>query len=411
MYKKIITLFLLLDVSFFYLLPIGKLSKGIVGNYQKLAVVILIGISFILYFNSLFNKKRYLFNWEVKSLIILFIYEFFVSAFKYQQGIISLIITSNHYLVIIGYFLICYCIENENGIEKIEKRIMYIAVILSILFLIQYIFYNIKAEFFLYINTDRAVNSMRFGNIRIYENGYLPGFASVLAFGSLFSKRNSNKKIAMVTLGLCNLEIILISKNRMVLLMVILSYIYMIFTKYKKNIIKKIFVIMITLMGLYFIFRIPAVNEFVDSISLNDTSIIIRGGAISYYIEQLKNNLLLGTGFINPIENTEWYYMVRGGGGIFFKDDIGILGSIHTFGVIFIVWYGGVIVKMKKVLTNRKEYIRKGLYVEIYGICFFCIIGSIVMNPFDVQRIVLFPFILAMVDFLWKIEVDKNKIM
>lgn len=400
MYKKFIYLLLLLDLSFFYIIPINELSRGAISNYQKIGVVIVGIIATLIYFKRLFKEKRYLFYNNLLFLGCLFICEIFLSALMYAQGIRPLITVSNHYIIVIAYFIICYYMDKNNGIAKLEKIILNFSIILSVVLIIQYIVYNLNGELFLYIDRERAASSIRFGTIRIYESAYLPAFASVLSFGIFLKRDKVNMKILSgIAFSISFLQVILVSKNRMSLLMMTLSYIYMIFIKYDKKRIRKWVSLLSSFILIVFLLQLPSINNFISTFSLKEASITIREQAINYYVQQLSEHPIFGVGFIEPIENDKSFYEVRGNDGIFYKDDIGILGSIHTFGLFFIIWYIFLIFKIVKVLRVIRKEKKQTQYIELYGLYCFSIIGSIVMNPFDSQRIVLFPFVLAFIDY------------
>ena len=409
-YLIMIYLILMLDLSFFYLSPISSISRGIIGNYQKMGIVCFLFILVAIYSNEIFNKeKKYLFAYEIIILIILFIFRFISSYFTYNQSVLDILSVSNEYLTLLAYFIICLYLSKEKKIINLEYILLKASTLLAGLMIVQYIVYNFTNKLFLYIDKEVTLNSIRYGSIRIYENDYLFIFIAVLSFGIFLNNKKDNIKLILTAFVLSMLQIIFISKSRMGLIMVILSCIYMIFKKYKNNRIKQIILGFISLIVIIGFIQIPAINQALTSINLKDDSLRTRIHAIEFYGKQLEDNKLLGVGFIKPIEGDESYYMVKGKNGLFYKCDMGIFGSIHTFGIVFIIWYFIVINKIRRVLKYISKQKKEKEFIEIYGISFLTIVGSIAMNPFDAQRVVIYSFILGLIDYSYKIVKKENE--
>lgn len=401
MYKLIIYIMLLLDLCFFFIIPLPGMLGSIINNYQKIGLSSFIIVTTLILSKYIFKNKAYFFSKNMFWLVLILFSEGILSLFRYDQGIKSILSNSNHYFVIIGYFIIVsYIRNNEYDIEKLEKIIIKIAIILSSVMIIQYIVYSIGGIMFLNIDKQRAISSIRFGSIRIYEAAYFPVFSMVIAIGIFLKSDNWNKmkKLSAICIVTTLTQLLMISKGRMLFVLSILSFIYMMLIKYNNKKIKKYIMIIVVGIIIIIVSKVPVVNEFLSSINNKDYSLLTRVDAMNYYYNQIKESPLLGTGFIEAIEGEDSYYIVRGPNGMFYKDDMGVLGIINTLGIIGAVWYVFIIIKIIKILfiiKNRKEEMR---YLELYGLFILIIIGTVVMNPFDSQRISTFPIFISLVE-------------
>ena len=401
MNKILIYMILLIDLCFFYLIPRPGIIGSLVNNYQKIGLTLFIVISISLVSKKIFKNNKYLFMVNIFNLLLLITGEIVISYIRFGQSPKSLLATSNHYIIIIAYFLIYYYLnENNNRLEALEIILIKFISTISIILLIQYIVYNFTGILFLNIDKQRTISSIRFGSIRIYEGGYLPIFGIVLSFGILLKRHKSLKiqKMSMVCLIASLMHLIFVSKSRMGLVMAGLSCGFMILRLYSKNRVKKYTFMMLFVVILFIMVRLSFINQFITSINMKDYSLLTRIDAIEYYSEQLKENIFLGLGFIEPIEGDSSYYFVKGPSGMYYKDDMGLLGLVHTFGIVGLCWYTFMIIKVCKVLILLRRQNMQQNYIELYGMTFLVFAGSIVMNPFDPQRIVVFPFLLALID-------------
>lgn len=412
MVKLIIYMILLIDLCFFYLIPRPGIIGSIINNYQKIGLSIFIIITSLIISKKIFKDKKYLFLSNIVTFIILVILEVFLSYMRYGQNGKSLLATSNHYIVIIAYFIIyLYESKKENKKEALKDILIKFITIISLIILAQFIIYNISGILFLNIDKQRAISSMRYGTIRIYESSYLPVVGIVLSFGTLLKNNNSLdvKRRSIICLVASFFNLLFVSKGRMALMMAILSCIYMTLKLYSNNKIKKYLFIIILIISTLIFIKIPFINEIITSLNMKDYSLITRVEALEYYMQQLKENLFLGIGFIEAIEGDYSFYFVKGPYGMFYKDDMGIFGMLHTFGFVGIIWYIMLVMKIFKILSIISKNSMKSEYIELYGMVFLVFVGAFVMNPFDPQRIIVFPFLLALIDSAYR-EVSYKKL-
>lgn len=396
MYKIIIALIILLDTSFLYLIPISDISNGIIGYYQKMGLSCFAILISLLLINKIFKKEnKYIFQNNILVLFVMVLIQIVVSKLIYNQGFSALLSMSNQYILLILYFFFTYYISYKNNREKFENITIKFLLILSILMLVQYIIYIKTGNLFLSIKLGT-----RYGSIRVYESDYFFTFGAVLTFGLFLNRKNRllNKKLLFFVFILCCIEVIFVSKSRMGLLVAILSCLFMIILKYRNNIIKKLGVLIACVVLFFVLMQIPSFNNAFSTINSNDSSLLTRGKAIEYYLSQFIEKPILGVGFIKPIENDESYYIVRGEQGKFYKEDLGIFSNVLTLGIIFIPWYLILVRKILKILLIIYRRGKEKNCLEIYGMFFAMILGSIVMNPFDPQRILVFTIFIAFMD-------------
>lgn len=396
MYKIIIHLILLIDMSFLYLIPIESLSIGTIGYYQKTGLVMISISIIIIYSKKIFNNEvKYLFKNNILLLCFMVFISINLSKLTYNQSFLSILSVSSQYIVLITYFLINYALSKNISLKDFEVIVMKYTIILSILFIIQYIVYSVSGNLFLNIKLGT-----RYDSIRIYESDYFLVFGSILSYSNIFKLSNNSreKNISVIAFILSFIEVVFISKSRMGLIMILISCFIVSLIRYRTNLVKQTMIIFICLISALILINIPIIKKAFLSISANDTSLIIRERAFEFYGEQFKEKPLLGVGFIKPIENDYSYYLARGYNGMFYKEDMGILGSIHTLGIVFGVWYIFLCLKILKVIYILYKYKLEREFIEIFGICILVILGSIVMNPFDPQRVVVLIIFIALVE-------------
>lgn len=408
MYKVIIYLIILLDISFLYILPIESISGGFIGNYQKLGVVIFTLFIFFIFSNRIFMKgKKYLFLLHIIAFLIFFSIDFILSLYKYNQSILAIVSVSNHYLAIIIYFISMLYLFKFKDVNKLYNLIINSSIILSILFILQYYIFKFSHKFILFIDKEKFLSTVRFNESRITENDFFFIFTAVLIFGILLNKFDSkrlSKKYLILAFILNFYEILIVSKSRMGLILVISCCLITVIIKYRRNKMKQYFIVLLCLLALAFIIQIPSINKIIASISMKDYSLLTRFDAIDFYVDQLIKDPFLGVGFIKPIENDWSYYYVRGKNGMFYKSDMGILGNVHTFGLLFLIWYLSLLIKIFKIILNIFKNKKENENLELFGFFFLITVGSIFINPLDPQRIVLFSILLSIFDYKNKLN-------
>lgn len=395
--KSSIYLILIMNLSFFYLIHIP--SFIMIGNYQKMGIVLL-GIIITVLFHRILIKenKKYLFAINILFLFFLYLCEVVLSKISYTQNIKDILSASSSYLILGLYFIVAYYTSKYSKQEQIEEFLITCILLASMLMITQYIIYEYTG--FIFLNIGKAV---RYDSLRIYESDYFFVFGSVLALGMLLNDTSNkkNKYKYMLAVILSAIEIIVVSKSRTGIIMSVISCMFITFLHYKSKRLKLLNVFLIFILLITLGMKVPFINKAITSINQNDSSINVRIEAGDFYLKQIANNPIYGVGFIKPIPNDKSYSLVRGDKGLFYKSDMGILGSINSMGVVFLFWYLFLVYKIIKILFilyKRNQYSKN---LEIFGVAFLSLSGSLAMNPFDPQRVVLFPFILASIDYAY----------
>ncbi|MDM0979081.1 hypothetical protein QTJ05_14230 [Clostridium perfringens] len=326
--------------------------------------------------------------------MFLCIVEIIISKLRYDQSNISLFSVSIYYFVILIYFIISYYNVKQKEIIKIFINI---SLVLSIILIIQFVLYEKSGIAFLKINVGSV---KRFGEVRISEGAHAVALGIILSFSEIIKSRKilleSNiKNILNLILGF--IEIIFIAKTRSILVILIISIIFMLLY-HSKGISERIKIIFMIIISSIILMNSNIVKKYDNLDSEEKWSTIARKGAIEYYLDQVVEKPLFGVGIINPSESIEMHYYARGPLGIYYRDDVGIIGFLNAFGLVGLIWYISLVYKILKIISVniKKGCIRKN--IQIIGLGMFLSACSFTIIFTDPQRIYLLPFVLYMIE-------------
>ncbi|CAJ1609388.1 hypothetical protein GNF54_09030 [Clostridium perfringens] len=400
--KYFLIIIFLLENSFFYIFNLPKFILKINNEYQKILIVSLILFLIIIMH---YSGKTYKYKFKKGICFFIFIYfvEVIVSCIRYNQSIFDTILNSNYYLIILLYFPLLYFLRTSNNIKFLKNLFIYSTLILVILFIMQVYIFDFK---FLNINFDK----FRFGTLRILESSNIIVIGTIFSFFNFIQKGNS-KVLNFITFLLGFFEIIFIQKSRM--LIIILSSIFSLCLLYqnRKKKLKMIIMILVTILFACMFINSKIGVEYLNSFDSEKVSVDVRKEAIHFYLDQTKDNFILGTGFINVKNDNYDNYnefkrqLLNGYENRYYKSDVGIVGLYNTWGIsgvllyiIFIIYSIKLILKyLSKKISNIDFSI-----VSIFLLIIFSTFNSIYT---DVYRIITLPLFLAILEFFC----DENK--
>lgn len=146
---------------------------------------------------------------------------------------------------------------------------------------------------------------------------------------------------------------------------------------------------------------LPQLNTFFNTFSVDNvesgSNTSIRLEAIAYYMGYILKCPLTGQGFINAANSTELYVLLRGLGGHFYYDDIGMIGTASRFGVpgfVFQLLLLSFFWKTQNAIGDKKERI------FLIGLMSYYLLSMISLSMFDTQRIFVLAITLAVFDYL-----------
>ncbi len=392
---KILYLILaLLDISYYFI----KLFLN--TEYEKMLIALIAIISFLLMIPKLWIWKTYkkIAIYTIFFLLAISI-ELIVSFFKYplQNVNISNLISSSFYLFIpLLYMPLLYVFEKSDGYEGILNILSYIAVTWFIILIFQVIWYEAGGNFFL----KNISGNVRFFTIRI-KIGNINTFLIFYSVRQLLMHKKQNRLIdyLVVILGISSL--CLIQQTRTVIIATIVAVVFMIMANIKSssNYVIGIGIVVLIMGG---ICAVGIFDTFVRSFSLNGNegfSTLNRLNEYSYYWKLFWKNKVFGFGFIPPWRTNPYYNIRAGISGVYFTDDVGIVGMLAQFGLLstffFVGWFCNVVARIIKHYRKHES----SNYLLSVGLTVFVFISMVSVFVMDQQRIIFMAFYIAIIEY------------
>lgn len=401
--EKLIILILLVETKFIYLIPVPSFISKINNAHQKIIVVMIIITIVLLLSTKLLNQRYMIFTPVVLIFIGIYIIEIMLSYTNYDQGVLNAFIASNYYLIPISYFIYSYYFRRDNGLEKFKNIFINFTIVLSILFLIQYILINFNIKF-LQIDFEQV----RFGDLRIYESGnHFIKLGLIFASSNILSSRYNKKDI--ITVALCTFNMIFIAKGRMAMIVIFISLLSMIMYKNKNDIVKFISTMVILIIIGILALQTDIAKTYIEASKVVDASYTNRTKTIDMYIEQISKNPIWGMGFIRDMEDSESTKLLTGPMGTYTRTDVGIIGFTNCFGLVGFIWYIGFIFSSIFYIIKIKKIVNKEENLDLIGILVMIIVSSISLIVTDASRIFLVPIFMANIDCLYYKNIIKNE--
>lgn len=354
----------------------------------------------ILIIEKLINEKRFIFSNLIFCLFLICFIEMIKSVYNYNISLLQVIENSSYILIVLSYYIFAYSIRTLNK-NIVLNIFMIFVLILSTILLFQYYLYD-KIGFFIYIER----HDFRFGSLRMTQGEGIINIIIIIAFGQILNnnKYKWNQIISYLTFFIGLAELILVQKTRYAILCVVVSCIIMIFIKNIKRFLTFIILFSILALLYFFIKNTTFYDQYISSLSNSEGSLMTRNLEIQFYLDQFKDHKTFGMGF-TPENST----IKSGFFGSYFRDDVGIVGLLNTFGIVGFVWYilmlgKSILIILKSISLNTIKY-----SYECLGLIIFVILTSATLIITDPQRIVGLPIFFALLDYLYYVSQDKAK--
>ena len=170
----------------------------------------------------------------------------------------------------------------------------------------------------------------------------------------------------------------------------------MIFYKYRQDILRETVISIIILIIAIMVLQTSLAKEYIDSFRVIDASYTARISATEMYLEQLYEKPIFGVGFIRDMENSEIVTLLRGSNGTYTRTDVGIIGFANCFGIVGLIWYIYVCIKMLRYIIKIESKCRGN--IELIGIYIFIILNSATLIVMDAGRIIILPIFMSMIN-------------
>ena len=387
---------LLIENCFFYLIDIPE----ILSPYMSYFIKVLLGfLSLCIFIMVFFTKKtqRYLSTYKsflYKYIAVCLFSVLIIIFLTYASGLASFktaFLNSCSYFTFLLCFPILLSMKNDKEVERVFDVINIFTLIVYVLVIIQSFLYNNQGVIILkYLNSTLSIRNDRirldvlpFGNIMLIYNFFIVIYRK--------EKRNFLHFINLV-MGLFIL--FYIEQTRAMIVIVMTCYAF--FLIVENSTLSKLFtnslLIVITIVVLI---NTGALDNFMATFSSDDYagSSIARDYAITYYLSIFKSNPLFGFGF------TANESLIRGPLGTAFVDDVGIWGQMARLGVFAYIILIPLLVRWGKIALYMKKNAGTSLYIAIW---IYVIATSFTLMIFDSQRIMLLPFLIAIFEFVYK---------
>lgn len=403
-----ITLILLVEYRFFFLIRIPDFIQRTMTYHNKLLIFILCFSWYLIYG---LNRKKKIFSFLINVFIMLIFISMFYSFKKYDPQIDEILVPAVAYLTIFLYFpLRKFLINNFSFFVKV---LTWFNIIASLILLLQYLVYSFSGNLFLsvyefYRSGEIAVRN---GNIRITYLGTIVSFSCILSIGIFFKYKGIVNKRRIF--HLCNIALSLIyfqvvSQTRMYVVSTVATLILHFYYKLSNDTNKWLKRIVL-IVGLVFIGFSVGLNDYISNFiePLRDGSYIYDGSyyarldSVEFFSQVAMDKPFLGNGILSPNTGSLYYSQIRGVRGQSFYTDVGLIGTAAQFGFFMVVWYVLLLLKIFKIRILTKDSIINSLFL-------FILITSATLIVLDPQRILFLTISLAVID---AIKVKENQVI
>lgn len=379
---------------------------SIEDNIYKGISLLMVGIAFticifrktVLNFSK--NYGRFILFY-LGLLLFFFVFEFFYIRRMYgsQQPFYEFANYNKYYVFVLLTIPLIYIFVINDSVKKIMDGILVIVTITLGLMLL-YAFFNNWQKIELFNINIYAKTSMRNGRLRMWDLSSIEGLAIIYgAYRVSCDKRN--KLLYLFQVIVCIFSLIYVEQTRMMLIALTISITFMVFLKPYKTI--------DGILGKYGILFLSGVLGCLFVIPRLITS-FGKGVSISYrlieiqYVYNLLHNIgIFGMGMISRrLQRQLFYYGIYSNVSL---EDIGIIGYSAQVGIWGIALYFLPMLRMAWVLLHGEK---NDLKIFLWSIYSYLLITSATLLVLDSQRILMWPFCLALFEF-YNMKYNKRK--
>lgn len=289
-------------------------------------------------------------------------------------GIVSL--RSWFSVILLIYPLYSWIQKDFIKVREIEKILLVVGFIYSIIGILQYFLYN-------HIVFTYTTHNERYGSLRLYFDTIYISFISGIIINKLLNKENKKSVFLICYLFMIFFMLVIVTKGRMMVITTISSIVFCLLFKSNINTLKKSFIIVLMLIMLVVFFNTTMGEDILNTIfgktKENDT-LSVRNSGREYYLNlvfQSPITVLIGCGSPNihnevaqKITNPLWN---KYGTARFYLSDQGIIGNIFEFGLLGAITYIGITIYLIKqsilmLRIKNKSYYFQFILTDLIGI-------------------------------------------
>lgn len=398
----IITILIIINERIFYLIEDNIIPQEAINVALVISIVII--CVFVMKFRK--NKQKFYFN----ICIILFSIIPFISSITANvlnnQDLVMGISASKRYFIYLIYVYLITVIKDKYDIYKIEKIMMYLGTILSVFFLIQSL---ISLDIFKIVAMDSRTGGMRF-----FQGYSFIMFCYLISLCKVFDK-NTTKKETSICLLFCFTQVISIivvsqTRNFIISILVATFFVVLFQKKYKKILLVCIFVFFT---GIFILSGIELNIGFIELIKSTIYDMKNGVGTIGFRLEEIQYYMhyfitypIFGMGDYN---NKFYYYNdITGLYLRFYTVDVGIIGYMFNFGIIGVLIFAILIVKLFKIIINLRDNRNMAYNLSVAFLGF--IAGGLTSTFYiqDSNSILYVSIVLVIIEFYYKDSLKEN---
>lgn len=392
-------LFLFLPIL--YILGYWRLLPSLsVGQFFVKTIIGLAGLLFLLLKNGVRRSpymsfaKKYLLLYGLALIVGVTI-----TWMNYRYTLSDLVLAVYPYTYAFLAFPIIYCFIKDNGYERYTSQLIDIAVVLLLIKTVVWFLYNyLGIELFPRLLFEFSAWT-RSGMQRMFS-GFLVGIILSFSFthGFYFEKRMKYKfMFAFIAFFL-----IFETQYRYQIASAGISVLFMYFygSKSSQQKMNKFFLLVPILLIVY---SCGAFDKLIESFAVtgsygNSTS--ARLLALNSFWNQMTNRkAFLGLGLLvdsNFLAESILKYEY----GVYYLEDLGIVGGFFRFGILSILQYGFLFVGAVKVCIKTLKNHNRRNSIFIIGVTSYMIISCLALNIFDGQRAFDVPVYIALISYI-----------
>lgn len=401
--KYIIYLIFLLDICFWYVIP---METNFTGMYnKKLIILLIVGLIFVtLITTRYFWKKIFKFLLLFSMLYLVDIIALFLySKSQYPaQGFGGTFAMAYYYLGLLIVFPILYVMQKSEKPEQFIETLNKFAIILIGLLLIQGIVYSFSGKVFLseILNADDIM--MRNGRIRIGMT-LLGNISVIYNFSNIVDKKAKSIHFIGFIMGFAC--VFLVQMTRMYELAIVGALIAIYITSSERN--NKILrIVIVSIIAIYIIFGTGIINSFISSFDVNGdlgAGTRVRIEAIEYFMSFVQKNPFFGMGFVHQNYYSRVLYGITGN---YYLSDVGIIGLLTECGLGMILLYIVFCIRMIYIIRKLRDQ-QKSFLV---GLCVFTLLCTPTLVIWGRRSIIYVGLIMAIFEYsFYSYVADRKK--
>lgn len=308
---------------------------------------------------------------------------------------------NKYYIFIFLAIPLFYILVIGDNFENLLNSVMLLATIALSLMLLHALFYQWYQIEFLNISVY-AKKMMRNDRFRMWDLFSLEGLAIIYGtYRILFVNRKKMRYIIQTVI--CVVALVYVEQTRMMLIALAGSILVMIIMKPCKSakgiLSKGVFIVTVGIVS-----ATTVIPKLVASLSRGDSvSISNRLIELRFVYNVLHNHGVLGLGLISHNLQSNLYY--HGVYSHVFLDDIGLIGYMAQVGIWSVLLFVVPMVRMLWILLNAYK---NKFTIFLWSLYVYLAITSSTLFVLNSQRILAWPFCLALFEFCNKKNIKKN---